>query len=67
MKKYSLFLLSAFSAATAIGQTHTGDPKLSEVWTPVPAIVTPGKTAQDAPSDATVLFNGKDFSAWNGP
>jgi hypothetical protein len=34
----------------------------SEVWKPVPAIVTTfdGK----APSDATVLFNGEDLSAW---
>ncbi len=41
-----------------------GDPKLSEVWQPEPKVVTPGKTSQDAPSDAIVLFNGKDFSQW---
>ncbi|HMG67731.1 MAG TPA: DUF1080 domain-containing protein [Chitinophagaceae bacterium] len=41
-----------------------GDPKLSEVWQPEPRIITPGKMPQDAPSDAIVLFNGKDLSQW---
>ena len=41
-----------------------GDPKLSEVWQPEPRVITPGKTSQDAPSDAIVLFNGKDLSQW---
>ena len=30
-----------------------------------PAVVTPGKTNSDAPSDAVVLFDGKDLSKWN--
>ena len=38
----------------------------TEIYTPVPMIVTPGKTPQDAPSDAIILFNGKDLAAWNG-
>ena len=29
-----------------------------------PPIITPGKTAGDAPSDAVVLFDGKDLSRW---
>jgi hypothetical protein len=29
-----------------------------------PAIVTPGKTNSDPPSDAVILFDGKDLSAW---
>jgi len=41
-----------------------GDPKLSEVWQPEARVVTPGKTSQDAPSDAVVLFSGKDLSQW---
>ena len=35
------------------------------VW-PEPAVVTPGKACGDPPSDATVLFDGKDLSKWNG-
>jgi hypothetical protein len=38
-------------------------PQLTEVWEPEPAIVTPG-TQNSAPSDAIVLFDGKDFSKW---
>lgn len=30
-----------------------------------PTIVTPGKTAADPPSDAIVLFDGKDLSKWS--
>jgi hypothetical protein len=40
-----------------------GDPKLTEVWVPVPAIITPG-TGSSAPSDAIVLFDGKNPDQW---
>ena len=43
-----------------------GDPKLSEYYTPEAPVVTPGKTAHDAPSDAVILFDGKNFSNWEG-
>ncbi len=33
---------------------------------PEPKVVTPGATSSDAPSDAIVLFNGKNFDAWKG-
>jgi Domain of Unknown Function (DUF1080) len=59
----ALLLLSPCLHATAQVRTG-GDPKLSEVWQPVPAVITPGKTPQDAPSDAVILFNGKDLSQW---
>lgn len=64
----SIFSLSLllFIANADFAQGRTGDPKLTEIWTPVPSVVKPGATAQDAPSDAIVLFNGKDFSAWTG-
>ena len=39
-----------------LAQVQSGDPKLTEVWTPVPKIVTPGTTNSDAPSDAIVLI-----------
>lgn len=39
-------------------------PEDTEVWTPVPRIVTPGHTNADAPSDAVVLFDGRDASQW---
>ncbi len=41
------------------------DPKLTEVWQPVPRVVIPG-TGTTPPSDAIVLFDGKDLSGWEG-
>ena len=41
-----------------------GDPKLTEVWSPVPKVVTPGKMSSDAPSDAIILFDGKNLDEW---
>ena len=55
-------LLSPLAFA-AQSQQPQGDPKLTEVWEPVPRVVTPG-TGTAAPSDAIVLFNGKDLSEW---
>ena len=40
------------------------EPKLTEVWFPVPPKVTPGATPGAAPSDAIVLFDGKSLDAW---
>lgn len=38
---------------------------MSEYWTPQPRIVTPGDIKTNtAPSDAIVLFDGKDLSKW---
>ena len=39
------------------------DPPLTEVWKPVPAKVTPGVN-NAAPSDAIVLFDGKNLNEW---
>jgi type 1 glutamine amidotransferase len=43
-------------------------PEMSEYWEPQPAIVTPGfptvSAYMTAPSDAIVLFDGKDLSKW---
>ena len=45
------------------GQQSQGDPKLTEVWEPVPRVVTPGSGVAP-PSDARVLFDGKDLAQW---
>ncbi len=36
----------------------------TELYSPVPNIVTPGKTDAEPPSDALVLFDGKDLHLW---
>src|ERR1044072_4269265 len=42
-----------------------GDEYLDGIEWKEPAVVTPGKNG-GPPSDAVVLFDGKDLSAWNG-
>src|ERR1700723_3633056 len=39
-------------------------PEETEIWEPVPAVVTPGATCGAAPSDAIVLFDGKNLDEW---
>jgi len=45
-------------------------PEMTERWAPKPAVVTPGKVAADGtvapPSDAIILFDGRDLSEWEG-
>jgi len=42
----------------------TAKPEDTEVWEPVPKIVTPGASNEAAPSDAIVLFDGKNLDEW---
>lgn len=41
-----------------------GDPKATEVWSPEPKVVTPGMHEQGPPSDAIILFDGKNLGEW---
>jgi hypothetical protein len=42
----------------------TAKPADTEAWTPVPAIVTPGMSVTDAPSDAIRLLDGSNLNEW---
>lgn len=66
MKKFYMIGAIVFFSSLTAAQERKGDPVLTEIWNPVPKIVSPGKSNQDAPADAIILFNGKDFSAWTG-
>jgi hypothetical protein len=57
------FLLAVVVSATLSGQ-QKGDPKATEYYSPVPKVVTPGATSSDAPSDAIILFDGKNLDGW---
>jgi hypothetical protein len=61
-----MVLLTSFvlAAGSTTLQAQQGDPKLTEVYSPVPPVVTPGKSCGDAPSDAIVLFDGKNLDQW---
>ncbi|MCU0324508.1 MAG: DUF1080 domain-containing protein [Spirosomaceae bacterium] len=39
-------------------------PEMTEIWEPEVPVVTPAKNLGDAPSDAIILFDGKDLSQW---
>ena len=56
-------LVSAIPAIIA-QEAAKPKPEDTEVWTPVPPIVTPGVTDSAPPSDAIVLFDGKNQDAW---
>jgi hypothetical protein len=51
-------------ASLCAQQTPQPKPEDTEVWQPVPKIVTPGATDRDPPSDAIVLFDGKNEDEW---
>ncbi len=65
MRTHSITLAVALVAvAHAASAQQTMKPEDTEVWTPVPKIITPGKTNADAPSDAIRLFDGKGLGEW---
>ncbi|RYY18106.1 MAG: DUF1080 domain-containing protein [Chitinophagaceae bacterium] len=63
-KKSLTLIIAVISAAAANAQLDTSKqtPESSELWNPLPRIVSAPTTG--APSDAIVLFDGKDFSKW---
>jgi len=62
-KLFATSMLLAFTAAMA-QQAAEPNPKDTEVWAPVPPVVTPGATVGAAPSDAIILFDGKNLNEW---
>ena len=61
-KIISIFLVAAVSSSALLAQQ--GDPKATEYYSPVPKVITPGNTAGEAPSDAIILFDGKNLDQW---
>ena len=56
--------LGALLVFPAVAQSPAGDPKATEQWTPVPPVVSPAATIGAPPSDALVLFDGRNLDEW---
>jgi hypothetical protein len=67
-KRISILFSLAFALTVYIpANAQTEDkktPESSEIWEPQPRIITPGDKLGDAPSDAVVLFDGKNLDQW---
>ncbi len=61
---FALCTVCSVAASWCAQQPAQPKPEDTEVWQPVPKIVTPGATDAAPPSDAIVLFNGKNEDEW---
>src|SRR5947199_10755072 len=50
--------------APVFSQQPAARPEDTEVWEPLPKVVTPGANNTAPPSDAIVLFDGKNLNEW---
>jgi hypothetical protein len=70
LKRSNLFAFVMLASLSLGVQTHLQaaeqkpKPEETEVWTPVPKVVTPGASEAAPPSDAIVLFDGKNLDEW---
>src|SRR6187401_192543 len=69
-----LFTIAAgvFSASQSFAQKNSPPevspmpmkPEMTEIWEPQVKVITPAKKLGDSPSDAVILFDGKNLDQW---
>jgi hypothetical protein len=63
--KYKIILTTLMAGSLFMAKAQEkAKPEDTEIWDPIPKVVTPGKTSGDAPSDAIILFDGKNLDEW---
>ena len=65
-QKIALFTFFSMVVSVSFSQQETPAQQSAktEVWQPVPKVITPAATPGDAPSDAIVLFAGDNLNQW---
>jgi hypothetical protein len=63
--KVKILLLAVLAGSCFIAKAQQGaKPEGTEIYSPEPNVVTPGKIIGDAPSDAIILFDGTNQDQW---
>jgi hypothetical protein len=62
--RYQILFTALLSGSFFMANAQQAKPEDTEIWDPIPKVVTPGDSFRDAPSDAIVLFNGKSLDEW---
>ncbi len=77
--KYNFILAAGLLCLTSVGYGQvttatikqanlaSANPTNAELFAPIPNVVTPAKTWGNAPSDAIILFDGKNLDEWQSP
>lgn len=64
MRLVFLFFLITSIASAQYSDRNALDPKVTEYYEPKAPKITPGTNAGEAPSDAIILFDGKNLDEW---
>jgi hypothetical protein len=66
MNKHSYLpaLLFFTSISASVMAQEKAKPEDTEIWSPIPKVVTAGKVSVEPPSDAIILFDGKNLDQW---
>jgi hypothetical protein len=62
--KYPILLTALLAGTAFMANAQKAKPEDTEIWEPIPKVVTPAATPGGAPSDAIILFDGKNLDQW---
>ncbi|MEO9020620.1 MAG: DUF1080 domain-containing protein [Ginsengibacter sp.] len=62
--KSQLIIMLIATCTTNVYAQKAMKPEDTEIYSPVPQVVTPGRSCGEAPSDAIILFDGKNLNQW---